>query len=43
MSYVYFILGVIGWTITPFVLIAYALWPRDAQELPAHSKEKLIQ
>jgi Mn2+/Fe2+ NRAMP family transporter len=32
MSYLYFILGIIGWTITPIVILAYAFWPRDSKE-----------
>lgn len=47
MSHIYLVLGIIGWTITPIVLLAYAFWPsrtvnapRDAQDLPADSKEK---
>lgn len=40
MSHLYLVLGIIGWTIAPIVLIAYALWPRNAQELPPDSKEK---
>lgn len=47
MSHIYKVLGIIGWTVTPIVLLAYAFWPRGpqsgaatAQDLPADSKEK---
>lgn len=34
MSHIYFVLGVIGWSITPVVLLAYLLWPRESKQGP---------
>jgi hypothetical protein len=39
MSRIYFILGVIGWVLTPIVLLAYAFWPRKTAQ-HGDSKQK---
>lgn len=40
MSHIYFVLGVIGWILTPTVILAYAIWPRGSASSAADSKQQ---
>lgn len=37
MSHLYFVLGIIGWALTPIVILMYCLWPAR-RVMPRDSK-----